>query len=211
MRSEEYTETLREVGLVPTIQRLAVLDCLAKSKQHPTADQVLGIVRKKFPSISRATVYNTLDALTKAKMVLRLNVDPTVARYDADLEPHAHFRCRVCQKVYDIEVKDGKPVDVETDGHLVESIRTYAYGVCASCREKDGSVLLASDQMKESETPSSPMPPPTNQAKSIQKKPLASSSPAPNPSNRNESFQKKELQTPSSSGPPNDSEEVQNA
>jgi Fur family peroxide stress response transcriptional regulator len=231
MRSEEYTETLREVGLVPTIQRLAVLDCLAKSKQHPTADQVLGIVRKKFPSISRATVYNTLDALTKAKMVLRLNVDPTVARYDADLEPHAHFRCRVCQKVYDIEVKDGKPVDVETDGHLVESIRTYAYGVCASCREKDGSVLLASDQMKESETPSSPVPPPTNQAKSIQKKPLASSSgppsesgkssrkkkalasssPAPDPSNRSESFQKKELQTPSSSGPPNDSEEVQNA
>lgn len=130
---------LREVGLVPTIQRLAVLDWLYRTKLHPTADQVYSAVRKKFPSISRATVYNTLEALTKAGMILRLSVDPTVARYDADLKPHAHFRCRVCQKIYDIEVKDGMPIDVKADGHLVESVRTYAYGVCANCLEKEAS------------------------------------------------------------------------
>lgn len=130
---------LREVGLVPTIQRLAVLDWLYRTKLHPTADQVYSAVRKKFPSISRATVYNTLEALTKAGMILRLSVDPTVARYDADLKPHAHFRCRVCQKIYDIEVKDGMPIDVKADGHLVESVRTYAYGVCAKCLEKEAS------------------------------------------------------------------------
>jgi len=130
---------LREVGLVPTIQRLAVLDWLYRTKLHPTADQVYSAVRKKFPSISRATVYNTLEALTKAGMILRLSVDPTVARYDADLKPHAHFRCRVCQKIYDIEVKDGMPIDVKASGHLVESVRTYAYGVCANCLEKEAS------------------------------------------------------------------------
>ena len=136
MRSAKHAEMLREVGLVPTIQRLAVLGCLSRSKRHPTADQVLMAIRKRFPSISRATVYNTLDVLTEAKMILRLNVDPTAARYDADLCPHAHFRCRVCQKVYDIEMKDARTVDVSTDGHLVEAVRTYAYGVCASCRRK---------------------------------------------------------------------------
>ena len=146
MRSETHAEMLREVGLVPTIQRLAVLECLCKTRQHPTADQVLSAVRRKFPSISRATVYNTLDALTKAGMILRLSVDPTVARYDADLGPHAHFRCRVCGKVYDIEVKKGKPIDVNADGHLVESVRTYAYGVCASCREKKEIVPPRSDR-----------------------------------------------------------------
>ena len=139
MRSKAYAETLRQVGLVPTIQRLAVLEWLCKTNEHPTADQVHSAVRKKFPSISRATVYNTLDALTKAGMVLRLSVDPTVARYDADLGPHAHFRCRVCQKVYDIKTKQGKPIDVKADGHLVESVRTYAYGVCADCIEKERS------------------------------------------------------------------------
>ncbi len=137
---------LREVGLVPTIQRLAVLEWLSKTNLHPTADQVLSAVRKRFPSISRATVYNTLDALTKAGMVLRLSVDPTVSRYDADLKPHAHFRCRVCRKVYDIAVKDGDPTGLNTDGHLVESIRTYAYGVCASCLEKEEFAARRSDR-----------------------------------------------------------------
>ncbi len=177
---------LRDVGLVPTIQRLAVLDCLTKSKLHPTADQVLLAVRKRFPSISRATVYNTLDALTKAGMVLRLNVNPTAARYDANLSPHDHFRCRVCQKVYDIAMKDGNPIDVNTDGHLVESVRTYAYGVCASCREKSGppsGTTEGSKQTKESSIPSASVPPLANQTKS---------------------FQKKESQTPSSSGPPSE-------
>jgi len=137
MRYDTHAEMLREVGLVPTIQRLAVLEWLCKTKQHPTADQVLSAVRKKFPSISRATVYNTLDALTKAGMVLRLNVDPAVARYDADLDPHAHFRCRVCGKVYDIELEEDVRLDEIVEGHRVESVRTYAYGVCAKCLESE--------------------------------------------------------------------------
>ncbi len=132
----DHAETLREVGLVPTIQRLAILEWLSKTQQHPTADQVLLAVRKKFPSIARATVYNTLDALTKAGTILRLNVDPSVARYDADLGPHAHFRCRICGKVYDIEADGKTPIDANADGHLIESIRTYAYGVCSECLEK---------------------------------------------------------------------------
>jgi Fe2+ or Zn2+ uptake regulation protein len=153
---------LRDVGLVPTIQRLAVLEWLCKTEQHPTADQVLSAVRRKFPSISRATVYNTLVALTKAGMILRLNVDPAVTRYDADLGPHAHFRCRLCEKVYDIEVKKGMPIDVKADGHLVESVRTYAYGVCADCLQKEGTTSPGINQTKESRTPSSHVPPPTS-------------------------------------------------
>ncbi len=133
MRPETHTEMLREVGLVPTIQRLAVLDWLSNTRQHPTADQVLTAVRGKYPSISRATVYNTLDALTKAGMILRLNVDSTVSRYDADLSSHAHFRCRVCGKVYDIDLKAAMSGAVDCNGHRLESLQTYAYGVCAAC------------------------------------------------------------------------------
>ncbi len=124
---------LRNVGLTPTIQRLAILDYIRRVKCHPTADEALTAVQKKFPSISRATVYNTLDALTKAGMILRLNVDPTVARYDADLGPHAHFRCRVCGEVYDIGLGNADPLVGTIEGHQVESVRTYAYGICTSC------------------------------------------------------------------------------
>jgi len=140
---------LRNVGLVPTIQRLAVLDCLSKTRQHPSADQILEAIRKSYPSISRATVYNTLDALTKAGMVLRLSVDPTVARYDADLGPHAHFRCRICERIYDIPLGGEAPLDASVDGHVIESVRTYAYGVCASCQAKaEGTTARSPDGRK---------------------------------------------------------------
>jgi len=130
---EERSKKLRDIGLVPTIQRLAVLEALEGSRDHPTADEIHGTVRKQFPSISRATVYNTLDALTRAGMILRLTVDPAAVRYDAFVGPHAHFRCRVCGTVYDIDLRNGRPIDPEADGHKVESIRTYAFGVCAQC------------------------------------------------------------------------------
>jgi Fur family transcriptional regulator, peroxide stress response regulator len=132
------SEKLRALGLKPTIQRLAVLEYLEDTKSHPTADAVLAHVQKKHPTISRATVYNTLEALTRSGVILRITVDPSVARYDADLGPHAHFRCRICNKVYDVIVDDETPIGEVIEGHHVETVRTYAYGVCSTCLAKGG-------------------------------------------------------------------------
>jgi Fe2+ or Zn2+ uptake regulation protein len=132
------------VGLTPTIQRLAVLESLEKTRSHPTADQILESVRKKFPTVSRATVYNTLEALTQAGLILRITVDPSVSRYDADLGPHAHFRCRVCNTVYDVCVEDENTLGDQIEGHRIETVRTYAYGICSECLAKEGSHAGAS-------------------------------------------------------------------
>ena len=137
--------------MTPTIQRIAVLECLEKTKKHPTADQVLVAVRKKFPSVSRATVYNTLEALTQAGLILRITVDPAVARYDADLGPHAHFRCRVCNVIYDIDVEDENTLGEQIEGHQIETVRMYAYGVCEKCLKKD---RKGSAETSDSEKPS---------------------------------------------------------
>jgi Fur family peroxide stress response transcriptional regulator len=126
-------EKLRRLGLTPTIQRLAILEYLEGTVSHPTADEVLSHVQKKYPTMSRATVYNTLDALTKAGGILRVTVDPAVARYDADVEPHIHFRCRICGTVYDIAVDREQDLAEHANGHRIESVRTYAYGVCSTC------------------------------------------------------------------------------
>ena len=137
MKQTERSDRLRQRGLTPTIQRLAVLDCLERTKKHPTADQVLFSVRETFPSVSRATVYNTLQALTKAGIILQLTVDPAVSRYDADLAPHAHFRCRICNTVYDIGLDEESNLENHIEGHHIEAIRTYAYGVCKNCLAKE--------------------------------------------------------------------------
>jgi Fur family peroxide stress response transcriptional regulator len=125
---------MRDAGVAPTMQRLAILEYLEGTKSHPTADEIYAEIQKTCPTIARATVYNTLEALTKSGTILQLTVDPTAARYDADLGPHVHFRCRLCGKVYDIDAKEKHCLGNEVEGHRVESVRTYAFGVCAQCR-----------------------------------------------------------------------------
>ncbi len=133
MAPRKRTEELRSLGLTPTIQRVAVLKYLESTKSHPTADDVLAAIRKEYPSVSRATVYNTLEALTKAGAILKLSVDTPAAHYDADLAPHGHFQCRVCGRLEDIALTDTSCLQQKVRGHRVETVRTYAFGVCASC------------------------------------------------------------------------------
>jgi Fur family peroxide stress response transcriptional regulator len=133
MAPERRARRLREAGINPTIQRIAVLEFLESTKTHPTADEVFRAMRKSYPTIAKATVYNTLDALTQAGTILRLTIDPTASRYDADLSPHVHFHCRACGKTYDIATPVTDVLEDHVDGHRIESVRTYAYGVCAEC------------------------------------------------------------------------------
>lgn len=133
MAPEKRMARLREAGVNPTMQRLAILEFLEGTKAHPTADDVYAAVHKTCPTIARATVYNTLEALTRSGTILQLTVDPGAARYDADTGPHVHFRCRLCGKVYDLEIEGNHCLNKRIEGHDVEAVHTYAFGVCASC------------------------------------------------------------------------------
>lgn len=137
MAPEKRMARLREAGVTPTMQRLAILEYLEGTKAHPTADDVYVAVHKTCPTIARATVYNTLEALTKSGTILQLTVDPGAARYDSDTGPHVHFRCRLCGEVYDLEIETTRCLNRKVEGHDVEAVRTYAFGVCASCRDGD--------------------------------------------------------------------------
>ena len=146
MAPEKRMARLRNSGVTPTMQRLAILEFLESTKSHPTADEVYTAVHKSCPTIARATVYNTLEALTKAGTILQLTMDPGAARYDADIGLHVHFRCRVCERVYDIDTRQQRCLGHEVDGHQIESVRTYAFGVCASCRGERESEVTASER-----------------------------------------------------------------
>ena len=135
MDTEAHSKRLRELGLVPTIQRIAVLEFLEKNHTHPTAEEVYCGVKTRFPSISKATVYNTLDVLKKAGTIRELTIAREAARYDYDPSSHPHFLCRICGNLIDV----GLPCPIrsgdEVLGHKVESVQTYLYGVCSQCRK----------------------------------------------------------------------------
>jgi Fur family iron response transcriptional regulator len=96
---------LREAGIPPTLQRLAIAQVLFTRPVHLSADQVLARVREAMPEVSRATVYNTLKLFREKNMVRELVVDPERVFYDSNTAPHYHL----------FDVRTGELCDVAAD------------------------------------------------------------------------------------------------
>ncbi|MCD5417139.1 transcriptional repressor [Candidatus Bipolaricaulota bacterium] len=138
MNIEIYSTKLRNLKLIPTIQRMVVLEFLEKNRIHPTAEEIFHGVKDRSPSLTKATVYNVLDALKKVKAIQELTIDREVARYDYNADPHLHFLCRSCGNLYDVDLSCSiRPGDVIL-GHRVEAAQIYLYGVCAQCVNGNG-------------------------------------------------------------------------
>lgn len=82
---------LERCSLTPTPQRLAVVESIMDAHQHLSADAVFKRAKRRCPSVSRATVYNTLNLLVE-KQVLKAQVllEETLI-FDTNTRPHHHF------------------------------------------------------------------------------------------------------------------------
>ncbi len=100
-----YIEThryLQEFDIKPSVQRTAIMDYLITHKTHPTVDEIYMSLSPEMPTLSKTTVYNTLNLFVEKGAALMLVIDEKNARYDADITGHAHFICKNCGKVHDI-------------------------------------------------------------------------------------------------------------
>jgi Fe2+ or Zn2+ uptake regulation protein len=99
---EDTISVLRECGIQPTPQRLAVAKFILDSKEHPSADQVLERVKRECPTISRATVYNTLNLLVQKGLVSTQILREGTVVFDPNNRRHHHFIDEDSGKIYDI-------------------------------------------------------------------------------------------------------------
>jgi Fe2+ or Zn2+ uptake regulation protein len=89
-------------GLRCTKQRLALYEALVSSDLHPTANELYQQVYEGMPSLSLATVYNTLEAFCRAGLAQKLPGTNGSARYDASMENHLYLRCEKTGRVADV-------------------------------------------------------------------------------------------------------------
>lgn len=139
LTNQELTAILRDNGYKVTPQRLAVYETLAKAHNHPTAEQLYSKLQPRFPSMSFATVYKTVEILNNIKVIQIINTGEDSFRYDADVSVHHHVQCRVCGAVRDVTALDTRRLvkDVERkSGYDIESHQFFFYGVCADCRNR---------------------------------------------------------------------------
>jgi Fur family peroxide stress response transcriptional regulator len=129
----------RKIGFKLTPQRLAILDCLEGNTSHPSAEDIYRRLKKKFPTMSFATVYNTLDALTRKGEILEITIDPERKRYDPNTQPHHHLICNKCKKIVDVTI-NFKVTIPERFRRSFEILGNHIefYGLCRECKKKGG-------------------------------------------------------------------------
>lgn len=89
-------------GLRCTPQRLAIYEALCSTTAHPTAEALYHQVQSMTDSVSLATVYNTLDALSEAGLIQKIPSDSGCCRYDANIDEHLHVQMAETGEIRDV-------------------------------------------------------------------------------------------------------------
>ena len=121
-------------------QRQMVLDVVKNRTKHPTADKVYEILKKDHPEISLGTVYRNLNLLAEMRAISRVETSSAKDHFDGNQHPHAHFVCRKCGGVFDLNLdisqllQSAKGVE---GSFQVEDCKVLVQGVCEDCLKKE--------------------------------------------------------------------------
>jgi Fur family peroxide stress response transcriptional regulator len=134
----ELISSLKKAGLRLTPQRIAICKLLAESHQHPTAADLYAALKPDYPSLSLATVYNTLDTLVaQGKVNVLGDAGDGKVHFDADTTPHINLACIHCHQIIDVASDLVTRIDQEigtTSGYTLLGSRVIYYGLCPSCQ-----------------------------------------------------------------------------
>jgi Fur family peroxide stress response transcriptional regulator len=140
--AERMWARLRQAGLKLTPQRMAIVRELCADPTHPTAQELFERLRPTMPTMSFATVYNTLDALASAGLCASLSLSPGPSRFDPNMDAHHHAVCDRCGLVRDVPPArrsghDRGPARAgaldAAPGFVVRAVERIYRGLCADC------------------------------------------------------------------------------
>jgi Fur family ferric uptake transcriptional regulator/Fur family peroxide stress response transcriptional regulator len=141
--SPELFKRLREHGLRPTKARRLVLALLDKKNDHLNPEGILKVLRDKGHPISVATLYQNLNNLVEAGILIRIKGPDGSMRLDTNLTPHHHLICETCGKMVDVTINretqlPNYPNDFHTNNPLsdwrIDHIKIEFNGTCPKCQ-----------------------------------------------------------------------------
>ena len=128
-------ELLRAHDVKPTIVRMRVYSYLAAEKNHPTADTIYKSLIGDIPTLSKTSVYNTMDLFLEKHLVQSVTIEENKTRYDADTSDHGHFKCTGCGRVFDFDVDLSEMRHNLPENFNVKERHVYYKGLCGECLE----------------------------------------------------------------------------
>jgi Fur family peroxide stress response transcriptional regulator len=124
---------LASEGINPSYQRLKIFEYLLCHKVHPTVDIIYKDLCKQIPTLSKTTIYNTLNLFEQREIITSLSIERNELRYESNTKPHAHFKCNVCGDVFDLSKEFPLIIGKTIEGHKVTDQQIYLKGVCKNC------------------------------------------------------------------------------
>jgi Fur family peroxide stress response transcriptional regulator len=131
---QESHQYLQKFAIKPSVQRSAVMDFLLKNRIHPTIEEIYLSLSPYMPTLSKTTVYNTLDLFVQKGAVRALAIDEKNARYDVDISAHAHFICRECGSVHDIFNLQPEMYEIPDSKFTIDAVEISYSGKCNGCK-----------------------------------------------------------------------------
>lgn len=101
MANQPLVENLIQYGLKVTPQRLAILEGLIILDNHPTAENIIRLIRLNHPNIAAGTVYKTLDTFSKKGLINKVKTELDIVRYEAVTKKHHHLYCIDSERIED--------------------------------------------------------------------------------------------------------------
>jgi Fur family transcriptional regulator, stress-responsive regulator len=131
-----HEQTLRQVGLRVTQQRVAVLDAVRRLP-HADTDSLINAVRAETGDISHQAVYDVLKVLTEVGLIRKIQPLGTVARYEVRVgDNHHHVVCRGCGAIADVDCAVGDAPCLtasESNGFVIDEAEVIYWGTCPYC------------------------------------------------------------------------------
>lgn len=138
VRFDELIAALKEGDFRLTLQRVELVRLIAASEGHPSAGQLYTKIKRKFPTMSHATVYKTLALLKEMGQVLEIDLRDDSHSDGNRPQPHPHLICIKCNKIIDGEADlDQLPIKKleQASGYKILSSQVSFYGLCPDCKQ----------------------------------------------------------------------------
>jgi Fur family transcriptional regulator, stress-responsive regulator len=139
---EQVSARLKQAGLKVTATRVAVLEVLDESADHPRIDQIIARVRAAGVSISTQATYDVCEALYRAGLASKIELAGGPARYESRAgDNHHHLVCRSCGLAVDVDCAVGRTVCLEpsdAQGFRLDEAEVTYWGTCPDCQTTTG-------------------------------------------------------------------------
>ncbi|AFV97312.1 MULTISPECIES: Fur family transcriptional regulator [unclassified Sulfuricurvum] len=133
----KHEHLLKHHQLKATPQRMAIIELMHHSG-HISIDDLYQAIRKKFASISLATLYKNVHTMMDVSLIREVKIPGQKTKYEIEKEAHAHVMCKCCGELKDIPFDPASLLQKSMDlsHYAADEVSIVISGTCPECQKK---------------------------------------------------------------------------